>query len=288
MPARPSDPADDAWAGERVARWIRQSEGLERQLEPVSDVLFAAADLRPGERVLDVGCGTGPTTRRAAAVVGPDGAVTGLDVAGPMLAHAAAVTPPPDSAPILWEEADATTWDPPARDVDAVISRFGVMFFADPPAAFANLARATAPGGRLAVAVWAERTESELFELPLQVALSALRSSGLDPEEPAPDGGPFSLGDEDRTASLLAGAGWDDLSREVHRLAMPFGGALSAPQAATASLDFGPTRLVTTGADDDQREAVVAALTEAFATRLDADGHVTLEGTVVVLSARRR
>ena len=106
------EPAGDEWEGERVARWIRQSEGLERQLEPVSDVLFAAARLQPGERVLDVGCGTGPTTRRAAAAVGPDGAVTGLDVAAPMLAHAASLPVPPGSAPIEWVETDATDLTP--------------------------------------------------------------------------------------------------------------------------------------------------------------------------------
>ncbi|WCO68951.1 methyltransferase domain-containing protein [Iamia majanohamensis] len=287
MAAAPSDPPTDRWEGERVARWIRQSAGLERQLEPVSDVLFAAARLRAGERVLDVGCGTGPTTRRAAAEVGPDGAVTGLDVAGPMLAHAAEVPAPDGSAPLSWVEADAVTWDPPEGAYDVVLSRFGVMFFDDPDAAFATLARAAAPGGRLVVAVWAERPESELFEMPLQVAVEALRARGLDPQVPPVDGGPFSLGDEGRARDLLTGAGWTDVGREVHRLAMPFGGALSAPEAAGSALDFGPTRLVTEGADDAGRAAVVGALTEAFSARLDAEDHVTLEGTVVVLSARR-
>ena len=97
--------------GGRASGWrlAALSEGLERQLEPASDVLFATARLAAGERVLDVGCGTGPTTRRAAAAVGPDGVVTGLDVSPEMLAHAAKVPVASGSAPIEWVASDATT-----------------------------------------------------------------------------------------------------------------------------------------------------------------------------------
>ena len=281
-----AQPTGDEWEGERVARWIRQSEGLERQLEPVSDVLFAAARLQPGERVLDVGCGTGPTTRRAAAAVGPDGAVTGLDVAAPMLAHAASLPVPPGSAPIEWVETDATDLTPPEPGVDVVLSRFGVMFFADPPAAFAALARAAAPGGRLCVAVWARRDASPLFELPLQAALAAVGDQpGV--EDPPADGGPFSLGDEHHVRDLLTGAGWTDVGWDVHRVSMPMAGGLSPAQAAAASLDFGPTRLVASAVDEPARDRMLAAITEAYEGCLDADGHVVLDGTVIVVTAHR-
>lgn len=204
MARRASEPDGDKWEGERVDRWIRQSEGLERQLEPVSDVLFATAGLRPGERVLDVGCGTGPTTRRAAVAVGPDGAVTGLDVAAPMLERASTVDVARGSAPITWVEADATTWRPDQPGFDVVLSRFGVMFFDDPPAAFASLARATAPGGRLHMAVWARRSESHLFEVPLSVAMATLAAAGAPPPDTPPDdGGPFSLSAQTTVSSLL-------------------------------------------------------------------------------------
>lgn len=272
-----------------MARWIRQSEGLERQLEPAADVLFAAAGLAPGERVLDVGCGTGPTTRRAAQAVGPDGAVIGLDVAGPMLDHAASIPVPPGRAPIEWIESDATTWEPEDGLVDVVLSRFGVMFFTDPAAAFANLAGACATGGRLHMAVWAERTESEMFEVPLQVALRTLDRlpDATVPEEPPRNGGPFSLGDAQGTRALLEGAGWSDVGREVHRLRLPFAGGLPPAEAARASLDFGPTRIVTAEADDAARAEVVAAIAEAYGNHLDGHGHVVLDGTVIILSARR-
>src|SRR5262249_13867713 len=154
---------------ERVERWIRQAPGLERQLAPVSDLLLEAARLRAGESVLDVGCGTGPTTIAAARMVGPRGRVGGLDVAGAMLGAAATAASRAggDAAPIEWIEADAVTWTPDGPPRDVVISRFGVMFFSDPGAAFANLARATRANGRLAFASWQRRDDSATFAVPL-------------------------------------------------------------------------------------------------------------------------
>src|SRR5215470_13253938 len=92
--------ADKAWDDDRAVRWLARAAGLERQLAPVDDVLFAAGALRPGERVLDVGCGTGPATRRAAREVGTAGRAVGLDISARLLAEAAA-QPNEDSAACL-------------------------------------------------------------------------------------------------------------------------------------------------------------------------------------------
>lgn len=283
-----STSTDDAWQGERVERWLRQAPGLERQLAPVSDVLFGRAALQPGERVLDVGCGTGPTTRTAASLVGSAGSVTGLDVSADMLAAAAMVPVEHASGALDWVVADAVGWNGPAGVFDAVISRFGVMFFSDPSVAFANLARATRSSGRLTVAVWARRTESDLFELPLQSVLAVRRAHGLaDPAGLAPDGGPFSLSDNEATATLLQGAGWHDVASTTHRLPLPFGGGLGAEDAADAAADFGPTRLALDGLDDDSRAEAADTITAALADHLDSAGHVVLDGTVVIHTAHR-
>lgn len=279
-----AEDAGDEWAGERVARWLRQSEGLERQLAPVTDVLVAAAALAPGEHVLDVGCGTGPTTRRASSAVGPEGSVTAVDVSADMVAAARSRA---TAAPVEWVVADAATWSGARRTFDAVISQFGVMFFDDPSVAFANLSRLTAPGGRLCVAVWPDRRRSELFELPLSVALDALERCGARPAEvPPPDEGPFSLGDESTVRELLSGAGWSDVSVTAHELPMAFGGGLDPRAAALAALDVGPTRLVTAGIGDAVRTEVVAALEDAFTTRVT-DGVVVLAAEILVVRARR-
>lgn len=277
---------DDAnhWNEERVARWLRQAEGIERQLQPVSDALFATAALQPGEAVLDVGCGTGPTTRQAAVAVGPTGRVSGLDISGDMLAAAASVAVPGGAAPLDWIEADPVAWTPPGPDYDVVLSRFGVMFFSDPAAAFAALAAAARPGGRLAIATWATRDESDLFAVPLRATLAEL---GRDDPGMAEDEGPFSLHDPTAVADLLAGAGWSDARTAVHRLALPFGGGVDPATAATIALDFGPTRVVTADLDETDRSRVVAAIAEVFADHVDGDGLVLLDGAVLITTAQR-
>ena len=110
----------------------------------MSELLFAAADLQPGEQVLDVGCGTGPTTRRAAELVGPTGAVTGVDISDDMLRAAAAADVPTGRRPDrVAAGRRSRRGSRRRRRTTSSISRFGVMFFADPTAAFANMARAT-------------------------------------------------------------------------------------------------------------------------------------------------
>lgn len=275
--------ADDAWTGDRVTRWLDRAEGLARQLEPVSAVLFAAAALKPGEAVLDVGCGTGPTTRRAAAEVGPAGRVTGLDVSPEMLAAAALA---PGCAGITWCEADVVTWQP-ETNWDVVLSRFGVMFFSDPRAAFAALAAATRPGGRLCCAVWSRRDESELFRLPLHAAARALRFADHDVVLPADDEGPFSLCQDAHVRELLRAAGWSGAAVAEHNLMLPFAGGLAVPDAAVAALDFGPVRDLTAELTDDDREQVLAAIRDAFAAHVDPAGHVYVQASVRMLTAER-
>lgn len=279
--------ADDRWEGERVARWIASSRGLEGQLAPVADALFEVAALRPGERVLDVGCGTGPTTHRAAAQVGPGGAVTGLDVSDAMLDAASAATPLGVLAPIDWVAADATTWPGDGDRFDAVISRFGVMFFDDPGHAFSNLARLTRPGGRLALAVWAHRRRNPLFEVPLSAALAVRDGFHLPPADvPQPDAGPFSLADPDAVSALLAGSGWTDVAVDERLLQLPLAGGGALDAAARSTLEFGPTRVVTDDMDPSQRAAAAIAIAEALLPHV-VDGVVVLDALVHLVTATR-
>jgi SAM-dependent methyltransferase len=276
------------WSGERAQRWVRMSESLERQLLPVSELLFAAAALRPGERVLDVGVGTGPTTRQAASIVGPSGAVTGVDIAAEMLVAAADRPSDPDAAPIEWRQADVATWQPEVEPYDVVMSRFGVMFFDDPVAAFANLHRVTAAGGRLVVAVWAERTASPFFELPYSIVMEHRRRWGIGVEEPSAEGGPFSLSDPAVARDVLGRAGWADVSSAPRPVLLAVGGGLPPAEAARISLDVGPARLMSEDLDDDQLGQIRDAVTEVYVDHVDGQGHVVLEAAPVIITARRQ
>lgn len=277
---------DDQWEGDRVQRWLRQSEALNEQLAPVTDLLFAAASLQAGERVLDVGCGHGPTTRLAAIEVGPTGAVTGIDVSADMIGAAAAVPVPDAVAPVDWIVADVARWTPGAAGFDAVISRFGVMFFEEPVAAFTALADATRPDGRLCVAVWDRRDRSDLFQVPLDAALGALAAAGHTPPDLPVDGGAFSLSDRDRATGLLEAAGWTDIGWDPRELLLRVAGGVPPADAARALLDLGPTRVVTPD-DPAIRTQVAAAIAATLADRVDDQGHVTLAAQVVIITAAR-
>lgn len=278
---------DERWAGGRVRRWLDQAEALDRQLAAVTSLLFEAAALRPGERVLDVGCGSGPTTRQAARLVGSRGSVVGVDVAPAMLEAAASVVLEAPAAPIEWLEVDVSRWEPSIEAVDAVISRFGVMFFDDPRAAFAALAEATRPGGRLAAMTWDRRDRSAIFQVPLEAVVGALRDLGHEPADPPVDGGAFSLHDPAVVAALLGSAGWAEVQVEAIPVELPLGGGADPTAAAAAALQLGPSRILTEGLTEDLLGSVRAALAEALADHVDASGHVVLGGSVVRITARR-
>ncbi len=272
------------WRQEDTERWLSVADQRERGLQPVLTKLLEAADLAPGEHVLDVGCGTGPTTRAAALAVRPGGTVTGLDLAPELVEEAARRVREPE---VRWLAGDATSVELPAEHFDAVISRFGVMFFADPRAAFAHLAAATRGGGRLAVAVWPARDEVEQFALPYAAAQRALAEAGIEVDEPPPDRGPFSLGSEQEALTLLAGAGWSDAEVRVEEPLLP----VAAPGAdlgavARGMLDVGGAGVLL----EDAPDAVVAAagrdLEAQLSERADADG-VHLGGRVHLLLAVR-
>ena len=276
----------EVWPGDRAERWVRLADRLERQLAPVTDLLFAAAGVRPGERVLDVGCGTGPTTRRAAAAVGPQGAVTGLDVSPEMIAAARERDAPAGAASISWVEADAVTWDPGGEQFDVVISQFGVMFFADPDAAFANFARMTVPGGRLHMAVWAERSRSPIFDLPLSIALAELERADVRVEVPAPDAGPYSLSDSEHVGEHAHGGRVDRRSLGTPAVAAGGRRGSGADRRGGRVARVRPTRIVLDGVDEALRRTVCEAVARAFEDHVD-DGEVMLLATPVIVSARR-
>jgi len=259
--------------------WVREADRYDTMLEPCGRRLLDAAALQPGERVLDVGCGNGAVTLEAARKVGPEGKATGLDLSGPMLGLAGRRAAQ-QGLDIAFVQGDAGTasWD---DQVDAVISRFGVMFFEEPDAAFANLAEALRPGGRICFVCWQEMFSNEWIAVP---AMAAVAHVGI-PELPPPGApGPFALADADRVRGLLESAGLKEVSISAQTDGLTMGRDPEDVVAFMSSDEMG-RRLFEGKAPELVKAATDAAL-EALQPFATPDG-VVLGGAYWLVTARK-
>ena len=193
------------WNDAAGMTWAKLQGVLDRQVEPLGLEAIRRLAPRVGERILDLGCGCGQTSVELAAQVGPAGAVVAIDVSRPMLAVARSRAPPLPGAAIEFREADAQVEAFAPATFDAAFSRFGVMFFADPVAAFGNVRRALKPAGRLAFVCWRGLEESDWMRVPLEAAKHLLPPPApVDPRAP----GPFAFADAERVRRILIDAGF--------------------------------------------------------------------------------
>ena len=189
------------WNGPGGKGWLASYERIERHVSGFGDDAMAVANAKPGERVLDIGCGTGATTAELARKVAPDGSVLGVDVSEPLIAAAKAR----NAAGASFALGDAATWPFEASSADLLFSRFGVMFFADPVATFKNLHRALKPSGRLVFVCWRTPQENPWGLVPFRAAAPHLPPI----ERPGPeDPGQYAFGDRARVERVLKGAGF--------------------------------------------------------------------------------
>ena len=269
------------WNETSGPKWVALQDLLDVLTEPAGRLAIARAAPRDGERVLDVGCGCGQTTLWLADAVGKRGHVTGLDVSRPMLARARERVAAAGLAHVELIEADAQTYPVPAG-LDLVFSRFGVMFFEDPASAFANLASALRPGGRMTFVCWRPMGENPWMTLPLQAAAKHVPLPEPGPQD-AP--GPFALADPDRLRGILEGAGLRAVEVVPHTV--PVTVAAGAPLAAALDfmLDVGPTAALLREAPDAVRRDAMRSLEAALAPH-HSDAGVVLSGAVWVASGR--
>jgi SAM-dependent methyltransferase len=287
MAARPDQDgaanADQAeyWNSEAGQRWIPYQEALDQRLAPLTDLLMARAGVRPGECVIDVGCGTGTTALQLAAAVGAHGSVLAIDISEPLLAAARRRCLAGGHANVRLVRADAQTHRFERACHDAVVSRFGVMFFDGPIAAFANLLSALRPGGRLAFASWGPLEANPWFVLPLEVGMRR-----LGPAEPQPPRapGPLALSEPDYVREILTGAGFADV--RIDQAATHLPGARDTREEAELMSRFGPlARLLRErGADEAMRRALVDDLAERLTPYARAD-RVRLPAAVHLVTA---
>jgi SAM-dependent methyltransferase len=197
----------DSWDGRQGDHWVRYADHYDALLQRVTPHLMEAAAVGASDRVLDVGCGCGLTTRMAGRAA-PTGSATGVDLSAAMLHEAERRARAEGLGNVQFEQADVQVHGFTAADFDLAISRFGVMFFDDPVAAFANVASSLRPDGRFVFLCWQERDRNEWVTVPVSAALEHLPIPAPDLEG-AP--GPFSLATATRLRELLTDAGFENI-----------------------------------------------------------------------------
>ena len=265
------------WNGPGGQNWLKAQARLDHLMAGITREALALANAQPGERAIDVGCGPGTTTAALAASVGPEGHVLGVDISRVLID--AAATRRLSNATFLVADAGTHSFDPASADL--VFSRFGVMFFGDPVAAFANLRRALKPSGRLAFVCWRSAKENPWSLAPVKAAapfLPPLPRPG--PEEP----GQFAFGDRARVERILTGAGFAGLAIEPLDVEI-WMGRDPADVVANAGR-FGPLARPLAEADPAAAAQAKAAIVEAMAPHATKEG-VSLPGACWLVSARR-
>lgn len=277
--AEPLDPSANAaqidyWNTNAGQTWAELQDLLDRQIQPLGAAAMRALAVRPGERILDIGCGCGQSSLELAELTGMGGAVVGADISRPMLEIARGRA----KGPIEFREADAQTADLGRGGFDAVYSRFGVMFFEDPAAAFANIRTQLKPGGRLAFVCWRSPAENPLMVGPMMAAAPLL------PPQPPPDPlapGPFAFADPERVRGILEGAGFTDVAIQ------PFDdrvGAGGLEQAMALAFRVGPLGRAL-AANPEARESVIDAVRGAIEPYVTDEG-VKMPAAVWIVTAR--
>lgn len=268
------------WNGPDGQRWADRQEAQDVLLGPVADSLIDRAGPVAGERVVDVGCGSGALSIALAQEVGPRGHVLGIDISGPMLARARQVAPA--GLPVEFVLADATVYSFAAASFDLLVSRFGVMFFADPALSFANLRKALKPSARLAFTCWREPRENPIFMTPLHAVYKHVPK--LPPQAPE-DPGPFAFASEARVQRILSEAGFASVALEPRNLALDIaiGGGLEA--AVQGALEIGPAARALAGQPPELVAAAANSIREALKP-LAKGQSVLLPAAIWIVTAR--
>lgn len=264
------------WNEQAGPTWVDMVDPLDRQLAPLGRAAMRALALQPGEAVLDVGCGAGATTLELAEQIGAAGRATGVDISRPLLETARGRAE--QLANVEFLEADGQSHPFPVAGYDALFSRFGVMFFSEPTAAFANLRRALKPGGRMAFVCWQAPAANPIMTLPMQAALAHVPAPPPAADPTAP--GPFAFADADRLRGILDAAGFSGVAVRPHQEKI---GSGDLETALTVSLKVGPLGALLRE-NPDQREAVIAAVRATLSAHDGPDG-VKLDSATWIVTA---
>jgi ubiquinone/menaquinone biosynthesis C-methylase UbiE len=260
-------------------RWAEHADEVDERGAALTAAMLDWVALRPGDRVLELACGPGGAGLAAAERVGPGGEVVVSDVAPPMVAIATARAAARGLTQVRGEVLDLEAIEAPDGRYDAVLCREGLMFAVEPARAAGEIARVLRPGGRVAAAVWGPRVENPWLGLVLDAVGEQL---GV-PMPPPGIPGPFSLGDRDRLAALLAGAGLADVT--VRDVPTPLRSPSFDVWWARTTAITGPLAAIVAGLADDDAAALRARVREAVAPYTTAAG-LELPGVALLAGAR--
>ncbi len=248
-------PQIEYWNGPAGDKWARLADSQDIMLGALGRVAMDACEIGSGHAVLDVGCGSGNTSMEMAGRVAPGGTVLGVDISTPMLQIGFTRLRDRGIEGVTFHNGDAATHRFRPDWFDRVFSRFGVMFFVEPIAAFSNIRTGMKADARLGFVCWKSLAENEWFEVPLNAALRYLPPPDpSDPEEP----GPMAFADPDRVRRILSGAGFEDVSLQSLETLLPL--EADAARSAEKLMQLGPASRLLADAPDDIKEKAVADL----------------------------
>jgi ubiquinone/menaquinone biosynthesis C-methylase UbiE len=268
------------WNGPAGDHWTERQPAQDMLLTPVSQALIDRAAAKAGERILDVGCGCGATSIALAERIAPAGFVLGIDISVPMLSRARQLAP--KNLPLDFVLADATVYPFDPASFDLLVSRFGVMFFAEPAVSFANLRKALRPSGRVAFACWREPRENPWMMAPLQAVYQHVPKL---PQQGPEDPGPFAFASEERVKRILSEAGFSAIAMEPCNLSLDIAIGRGLDGAVQTALQIGPASRALDGYPEDVRNAATRSIREALTPFLRGQS-VPLPASIWIVTAR--
>ncbi|MCK6556614.1 class I SAM-dependent methyltransferase [Candidatus Binatia bacterium] len=264
-------------------KWVALHEMIDAQITPLGHLTMDRAGIGRDQRVLDIGCGCGATSLEMARRVGPNGEVVGIDVSSVMLGRAQSAAEVAAIHNVRFENADAQTYPFDGAAFDLLFSRFGVMFFNDPEAAFRNLRGALLPGGRLAFVCWRPLQDNPWMFVPLMAAAQHVE---LPPPPPPRSPGPFAFAEADYISSFLPAAGFVDLDLVDVDHDLAIAGDAGVLAAAELMMEMGPAAAALREADPAVRPRVLEAIKAALEPYMTPAG-VRMPSAARIVTARR-